>query len=179
MAALLVLQAPALGRHNFSMLKVTPELGIAGAEVSVSGFSYPTNVKVAIRFNALDGPVLAELEPTANQDISGTVLIPPGTPSGRYVLYAVQHDEGGRPNRIPGRAAVTVVGSGGPPPAAPTGLELERRPTALAKTEAVGAGRMIGVALGAFAVAALVSLLLARVATSRRGPRPPALGAEG
>ena len=62
--------------------QVNPELGVPGAEVSVSGFSYPMNVKVAIRFNALDGPVLAELEPTASQDISGTVRIPPTLPRG-------------------------------------------------------------------------------------------------
>lgn len=105
--------APAFGRHNFSMLKVNPERATPGGEVSVSGFSYPVNIKVSIRFNAVDGPVLAELDPTANQDISGTVRIPTETAPGRYVLYAVQSDSSGKPNRIPGRAAFAVAGREG------------------------------------------------------------------
>lgn len=168
-AAVLSLDAPALARHNFSMLRVSPELGAAGGEVSVSGFSYPVNTKVAIRFNAVDGPVLAELDPTANQDISGTVRIPAGTAAGRYVLYAVQYDAAGKPNRIPGRAAVTVGGRDGPPPAAAVGLELEARPGALIRADGAGAGQLALVGFGAFALAGLLGLVMVRVVTSRKG----------
>lgn len=172
-AAILVgLQAPALGRHNFSMLKVNPEVTVPGAEVSVSGFSYPTNAKVSIRFNALDGPVLAELEPNSNQDISGTVQIPAGTPVGRHVLYAVQYGGEGRPNRIPGRAAVTVAGAGGTSPAVPSGLELEARPDTLARSQGPSGGELVLVGLGALGLAALLSLAMARIAVSRRPGAP-------
>ena len=164
--------APAFGRHNFSMLKVNPELGVSGAEVAVSGFSYPMNARVAIRFNALDGPVLAELEPTANQDIFGTVRIPDGTPSGRYVLYAVQYDGAGKPNRIPGRAAVTVVAGGGGLASIPTGLEQEARPAALARSDGASAAELALVAVGAFGLAALLSAVMNRVAVSRRTKAP-------
>ena len=170
-AAFGFIAAPALARHNFSMLKVNPEVGMAGAEVTVDGFSYPANAKVSIRFNALDGPVLAELEPTANQDIGGTVRIPEGTASGRYVLYAVQYGADGKPNRIPGRGAITVVGPGGAPPTIPTGLELEDRPSALATSAGPSGGQLALVALGALGVAGLLSVGLARVAVSRR-PAP-------
>ena len=163
-AIVLSLTTPALGRHNFSMLKVNPELGMSGAEVAVSGFSYPVNSRVSIRFNGLDGPVLAELEPNFNQDISGTVRIPDGTPSGRYVLYAVQYDGAGKPNRIPGRAAVTVIGSGGGLASLPTGLEPEVRPHALAESGGAGGGELALVALGAFGLAATVT----RIAVARR-----------
>ena len=101
--------APAVGRHNFAMLRVSPEHGVPGEEVSVSGFSYPVNAKVSIRFNALDGPVLAELEPNPNQDVAGTLRIPADTPPGRYILYAVQYDNAGKINRIPGRAAIPLA----------------------------------------------------------------------
>ena len=168
-AAVVALNVPARARHNFSMLKVAPEVGMSGSEVAVSGFSYPANARVAIRFNGLDGPVLAELEPNANQDISGTVRIPAGTPSVRYVLYAVQYDAAGKPNRIPGRAAVTVVGGAGGAPALPTGLEREPRPRDLARASGAGAGELLLVALGALGVAALVSLVAARLAAS---PQP-------
>lgn len=162
------LASPALGRHNFSMLKVNPELGVAGAEVAVSGFSYPVNAKVSIRFNALDGPVLAELEPNSNQDIAGTMRIPDGTPSGRYVLYAVQYDAAGKVNRIPGRAAISVVGPGGALSAIPTGLELDARPSDLVRAEGAPAGNLVLVALGALGAAALLTLLATRIAVSRR-----------
>ena len=173
-AIVVSLAAPAVGRHNFSMLKVAPELGVAGSEVSVAGFSYPVNAKVSIRFNGLDGPVLAELEPNSNQDISGTVRIPGDIPSGRYVLYAVQYDAGGKPNRIPGRGALTVVAPGGTAPAMPTGLEIEDRPATLARSEGAGAGELALVALGALGLAGLLSLVMGRMAVSRR--TPPASG---
>lgn len=160
--------APALGRHNFSMLRVNPELGVPGGEVSVSGFSYPVNAKVSIRFNALDGPVLAELEPNSNQDIAGTVRIPESAMTGRYVLYAVQYDQAGKVNRIPGRAAMTVVSPGGAPPAIPTGLELEARPSDLVREEGASAGELALAALGAFGAVALLTLLVTRIAVSRR-----------
>jgi len=167
LATVVLLEAPAFGRHNFSMLKVNPEVGVAGGEVSVSGFSYPTNTKVSIRFNALDGPVLVELDPTSNQDISGTVRIPAGTAPGRYVLYAVQYDGAGKPNRIPGRGAVTVAG-GAQPPAGPVGLELESRPGNLIRSGGAGAGQLALVGVGAFVAAGLLGLLLARLVTSRK-----------
>jgi hypothetical protein len=156
-AIVLLFTTPVHGRHNFSMLRVNPELGMSGGEVAVSGFSYPANAKVSIRFNGLDGPVLAELEPNFNQDISGTVRLPEGTPTGRYLLYAVQYDAEGKPNRIPGRASVTIVTPGGGPPALPTGLEPEVRPQALAKGGGARGGELALVALGAFGVAAFVT----------------------
>ena len=169
-AVLGFLAAPALARHNFSMLKVNPEVGMAGAEVSVDGFSYPVNAKVSIRFNALDGPVLAELEPTANQDIGGTVRIPEGTASGRYVLYAVQYGPDGKPNRIPGRGAITVVGPGGAPPTTtPIGLELEDRPGALATTAGPGGGELALVGIGALGIAGLLTLGVTGAVSRRPG----------
>ncbi len=159
---------PAFARHNFSMLKVNPERGIPGGDVSVSGFSYPVNTKVSIRFNALDGPVLAALDPTPNQDISGTVRIPTETAPGRYVLYAVQADSSGKPNRIPGRAAFTVSGREGQAVAVASGLELEARSNALIKGGGVGVGQLVLVGLGAFAFVGCLGLFMARAVTSRK-----------
>jgi hypothetical protein len=170
-ALALLFAGPAFGRHNFSMLRVNPELGVPGGDVSVSGFSYPVNAKVSIRFNALDGPVLAELEPNSNQDIAGTVKIPAGTPTGKYVLYAMQYDQAGKVNRIPGRAAMTVVSPGGAPPAIPTGLELDARPSNLVREEGASAAELGLVALGAFGAVALLTLIVTRIAVTRRPQR--------
>lgn len=164
----LSLASPALGRHNFSMLTVNPETGVPGGQVAVSGFSYPVTAKVSIRFNSLEGPVLAELEPNSNQDIAGTVRIPDGTPPGRYVLYALQYDAAGKVNRIPGRAAVTVVGPGGAQPDTPTGLELDARPSGLIRAEGAGSGALALLAVGGLGLAGLLTLIMTRITVTRR-----------
>lgn len=167
-AIVVTLAAPASARHNFSMLKVDPETAAPGTEVAVSGFSYPPRAKVLIRFDAVDGPVMAELQPTSNDDIGGTVRIPPETAPGRYVLFAVQYSDEGRPNRIPGRAALTVISPGGTPPPTPTGLELQARPDTLVRGEGPSAGTLALVALGTLGLAGLLSLILARALLSRK-----------
>lgn len=113
LAGLVFAQAPAEARHNFSMLRdVEPGEVEPGESVSVSGFSYSDTVE--IRFDDFDGPLLAELEPDANEDIEGEVQVPSDVKPGRYILYAVQRDDQGDISRFPGQAEV-VVGEPGPP----------------------------------------------------------------
>lgn len=170
--------APAQARHNFSMLKVNPSRANAGDEVTVSGFSYPIGTKVLIRFNGLDGPVLTELDPDPNQDIRGTVVIPADTAAGRYVLFAVQYDASGKPNRIPGRAALTVQHAGAPAPAAPTGLEVDGRPVDLARSSGAGLGELILVAALAMGVASVLTWFLVRVGGAAKPARTMAGAAQ-
>lgn len=159
---------PAAARHNFSMLTVRPQLAAAGDEVTVSGFSYTKTA--VVRFGGVDGPELARLEPTPNNDISGTVRIPPDTPPGRHVLFAMHQDEAGRPTRFPGRAAIVVSGPGGPPLNLATGLELEPRPHQPQERDAVPLSRVFLVGLataggaGFVAGTAMIGLSRRRVA---------------
>lgn len=165
--ALFWLASPAEARHNFSMLGVQPELSVPGGEVTVSGFSYTKTA--VVRFGALDGPVLARLEPTANNDIRGTVRIPDDVKPGRYILFAQHEDANGRPTRFPGRAAIVVAGPGGPPQDLTTGLELEARPHGLVTNdEEVSTASLLAVALGTAGAAALV-VGVATVVIRRRG----------
>lgn len=167
-----LLAAPASARHNFSMLTVEPEVAAPGEEVVVSGFSYPPETTVLIRFDDLDGPVLAELEPTSNDDIEGTVTIPADADPGRYVLYALQYGDDGTPNRIPGRAALTVSSPGATPASASTALDVEARSASLLRSEGPGAGELAAVALGSLALAGALSLILTR-SLRRRAVVPP------
>lgn len=107
----LVVSAPvAKARHNFSILDVSAAEVSPGDSVSVRGFSYTDTAFIYL--GALDGPVLAELQPSDQDIISGDVVIPSNAPPGRTLLYAVQQDSNGAPTRLPGRAALTIKGAG-------------------------------------------------------------------
>lgn len=168
---LLATQAPAFARHNFSMLVAEDQEVAAGDEVAVSGFSYTETA--VVRFGAVDGPLLARLEPTENEDIEGTVRIPPDTAPGRYILFAMHEDSAGEPARFPGRAAVTVVGAGGAPLDFRTGLELVERPMGLLVQNSVNVGALVVVALAVGSVGLVGVLVFGLV--SRTG-RPAAGG---
>lgn len=146
------LHSPAHARHNFSTLQsVEPRQAAAGESVTVRGFSYTDTVE--IRFGALDGPVLTEVEPDANDDITAEVRIPPDAEPGRYILYAVQRDEDGDISRYPGQANVWVVGEGAPPVDEDT-PEVEPRLAGLVVQEGPGLGSLLFVAMATAAVAA-------------------------
>lgn len=169
----LVSISPANARHNFSMLAATPEQAAAGDEITVSGFSYTKTA--VVRFGALDGPVLARLEPTANNDIRGTVRIPPETPPGRHVLFAMHQDEQGKPTRFPGRAAIVVSGPGGQPIGVKdTGLELESRPEGVMEEDPVSRGNLLLVAVATAGVGSLLAGIVVVVVAGRRRFAPEA-----
>ena len=153
--ALPLWQAPAAARHNFSMLEVSPQQTTSGQEVTVSGFSFTKTA--VVRFGALDGAVLARLEPTSNNDIRGVVRIPPDTPPGRHILFAMHEDDKGKPTRFPGRAAIIVSGPGGPPLGVNDEFNLESRPIGVLERDSVSLGNLVFVAVAAAGAASLVA----------------------
>ncbi len=107
----LVVFAPVAGaRHNFSILDLSAAEVAPGDSVRVRGFSYTDTA--FLHLGAVDGPVLAELQPSEENIISGDVTIPPDAAPGRTLLYAVQQDPNGAPTRLPGRAPLTIQGPG-------------------------------------------------------------------
>lgn len=137
------------------MLEVDKQEIAAGEEIGVTGFSYTDTVY--IRFGSTDGQILAELQPSEDDIIKGTVQVPVGTPAGRYVLYAVQQDAEGNPSRFPGQAAVTVVGPGGPPLGLTTGFEAEARPVELIQSASFSTGDFLKLALATIGVLSLLT----------------------
>lgn len=162
----LVWHGPAEARHNFSMLEVSPRQATSGQEVTVSGFSYTKTA--VVRFGALDGPVLARLDPTSNNDIGGVVRIPPDTPPGRYILYAMHEDDRGKPTRFPGRAAIIVSGPGGLPLGVDDELRLESRPIGVLEQHSVSQGTLLLVAIATAGGASLVAGLFLVLSARRR-----------
>lgn len=165
-ALALVWHGPAEARHNFSMLEVSPQQTTSGQEVTVAGFSYTKTA--VVRFGALDGPVLARLEPTSNNDIRGVVRIPPEAPPGRHILFAMHEDDKGKPTRFPGRAAVIVSGPGGPPLGVDDELKLESRPIGVLEQRSVSRGTLLFVAVGTAGGASLVAGIFLVLSARRR-----------
>ena len=162
----LVFHGPAEARHNFSMLEVSPQQATSGQEVTVSGFSYTKTA--VVRFGALDGPVLARLDPTSNNDIRGVVRIPPDTLPGRHILFAMHEDDKGKPTRFPGRAAIIVSGPGGPPLGVDDDLKVESRPIGVLEQRSVSRGALLFVAVGTAGGASLVAGIFLVLSSRRR-----------
>lgn len=150
----------------------------AGESVAITGVSYNSN-PVVVRFNALDGSVLATIQPTggtagsSNWNLEGVVPIPAGTQPGNYVLIATQPGPDGKLSQIPTRVLVTVVGATTPVVGAPLTAVQSERPVGLEQGESVSTGAKVLVATGVAGVTLFVAGVAALVA-GRREDREPA-----
>jgi hypothetical protein len=147
----------------------------AGEAVQVEGLYFRPDVPVVARFNALDGPILAELGVPAGDRrmVTGPVTVPAGTPPGNYVLVFTQPGPTGAPVQVPARALLTVVGEGGTAPVLAPGVGEagdERASGLVAGDAAVGADTLLLIGVGA----AGVGMLLAGMAAYVAGRRAPA-----
>ena len=70
---------------NLSTIQAKP-----GEQVTVTGTGFRLANQVDVRFNALDGPVIASLPKPDNQTINTTFTVPPGTVPGSYVVIVTQ-----------------------------------------------------------------------------------------
>ncbi len=96
--------AGAFACTNISTLNISDSSGRPGDRVLVTGTSFgnssptgrrtATPLPVRVRWNAIQGPTLAELAPDAAGNISASITIPDASP-GRYVIFAVQQDSDG------------------------------------------------------------------------------------
>lgn len=162
-------------------LDVNPRSAKPGAEVTLQGASYNRN-PAQVRLDALDGPVVATLQPeggtgaTSNYSIKGTFAIPASTKPGTHVIIVTQSDPAkGGLSQVPTRAALTVVGDGGTPvlgaPAEPVSAD---RPEGLIRGESVSTGAKVLVGLGAAGVALFLAGLATVVSSRRPSPAPEA-----
>lgn len=146
----------------------------AGESVQVAGSNFRQKESVVVRFNALDGPVLADLGAPVEQLVSGSVTIPAGTAAGNYVLVFTQTAADGTPTQVPARTLVTVPGAAGASPVvgAQVGAATGERLVGLTRAEdSVSGGVLALVGVGVAGVALfLVGVTL--FATGRRADGP-------
>lgn len=162
---------------NLSTVQARP-----GEQVTVTGTGFRQPDKVDVRFNALDGPVVASLDRPENQTVNASFTVPPGTTPGNYVVIVTQTKPDGSLSLSPVRAVLTVVGPSGQTPVvgADTSADAGDRIAGLVRADnSVSNGTLLLVALGVAGVG-MFAAGIAALATSRRGstarPVPVAKG---
>jgi len=81
----------------------------AGEEVTLTGTGFRQPHDVQVRFNALDGPVLASPGKPTGGNITTTFTVPEGTAPGNYVIIVSQTNAGGQ-TPVLGAASSTDTG---------------------------------------------------------------------
>jgi hypothetical protein len=143
----------------------------AGEQVTLTGTGFRSPDPVQIRWNALDGPIIAEVaKPSSDQTVSATFTVPAGTAPGSYVVVVGQ-TKNGRPTLSPIRAVLGVVGPTGTNPvlgADATADTGDRLPALVQSDNDVSNGTLALVALGVAGIG-MFAAGVAALATSRRG----------
>ena len=149
-----------------------------GQEVGITGTGFQAANNIVVRFNALDGPVLATVNPpipAAGLDAKFTV--PDGTKPGSYVIIVQQYNPAGQLTQAPVRAVFNVVGDTGTNPvlgAPAASADTSARANGLARTDnSVSGGTLALVALGVGGVGMFLAGMAALFA-GRRGSAPEA-----
>lgn len=146
----------------------------AGEEIGISGTGWRFKADpVTIRFNALDGPVLATA-PVQAGNFSTNIAAPEGTKPGNYVIIASQHAPDGSLSQQPARILLTVVGEAGATPVLgePAGApDSAPRPALATSDDSISGSTLVLIALGVAGTGMFLAGLAALVA-SRRSTAP-------
>ncbi len=176
--AILALTIPPAQASTLATLELSTNRARAGEEVSFRGWYYNDVHPVVIRWQNVDGPVLATVRPDTFglvhnhfRSIAGSFRIPPDASPGTHLLLATQ--DFAPPAKItfgvPARAEIQV----GDGPARQSARDSSsRRPAAITLTEAPGSDRLLAAA-GAGAALAAVLALVGVVLPSRRSRVAP------
>ena len=181
-AAASVLSAAAWACIAGPTLEVTPRQASAGSEVTLKGVSYNPN-PVVVRFNGLDGPVLATMQPTggtgtsSNWNLEGTVRLPADAKPGNYVLVATQPSADGKLTQIPTRGLVSITGPTAPIVGEPLAAQPVERPVGLVEADSVSTGTKVLIGVGVAGVALFLAGIAALVASRRPAEMPAAVRA--
>jgi hypothetical protein len=155
---------------NLSTISAKP-----GQEVGITGTGFQAANQAQVRFNALDGPVLATVNPPLTGGaLSSTFTIPAGTAPGSYVIIVTQTTADGKLSLSPVRAVMSVTGDAGAQPvlgATAASTDTSARATSLARdNQSISTGSLALVALGVGGVgmflAGMAALFAGRKASS-------------
>jgi len=138
-AVTVVVGAAAFACTNLATLNLSSTAGKAGDTVTVTGSSFAVGrgdaatIPVQLRWNGVDGTVLAETVPDRAGNISATFAVPEGAP-GYYVLIATQKDARGVDTYgTPARASYQILGPNGQsvvtPPASAAAASVPAEPS--------------------------------------------------
>lgn len=153
---------------NLSTIQAKP-----GEQITLTGTGFRQPDPVLVRFNALDGPILATLDkPSSDRTISGQITVPAAAAPGNYVLVVTQQGADGELTQSPIRALLTVVGPSGQTPVVGADLagaeNVDRQPALVRADNSVSSGTLALVALGVAGMGMFIAGMAALFA-SRRG----------
>ena len=125
LAILTLTGAAAYACTNLATLNLSSGAGKPGETVTVTGSSYrmPADAPngVLIRWNGLDGPVLAEARPDRVGNITATFTVPEAAPDNYVVVAVLRNGRGVDTSGTPARAQFQILGDAGRPvPQAPS-----------------------------------------------------------
>lgn len=148
-----------------------------GEEIQLKGTGFRQPDPVTVRWNALDGPVLATFAgPDSSRNIGGPFTVPADAKAGNYVLVATQSNADGKLTQMPIRALLTVTPEGGAQPVlgAPVSQTANDRPVGLVSDEESISGSTLALIGVGVAGVAMFLAGMAALFTSRRSPAPEA-----
>lgn len=160
------------------VMNLAPVSAKPGQEVTVSGTAFQTGNQVIVRWNALEGPVLATVAPPITDGrMSATFTVPQGTRPGSYVVIVTQNKADGSLSLSPVRAVMSVTGDVGAQPVvgapAATADTSARADGLVGDDESISMGTLALVALGVGGVGMFLAGMAALFA-GRRGSAPEA-----
>jgi hypothetical protein len=163
-----------LRASTLATLELSADRGMPGQELSFRGWYYNDTHPVRIRWNTLDGPVLATVTPDTFgpihnhfRSISGTLRIPPDAQPGPHLVVATQ--DFAPPGKITWGVPVRTRLHVGQAPER-TDTPTLHRPSRVAISSTPGAGHLILTATAGAAFAGLIAA--AMVLMRRREPSP-------
>ncbi len=158
---------------NLSTISAKP-----GQEVGITGTGFQTGNQAIVRWNALDGPIVATVAPPiTGGTLNATFTVPQGTAPGSYVVIVSQTKADGSLSLSPIRAVMTVTGEAGAAPVvgapAATADTAARANGLVRDEESISSGTLALVALGVGGVGMFLAGMAALFA-GRRGAQPEA-----
>lgn len=152
---------------NLSTVNAKP-----GQEVTVNGTNFSKPDPVTVRWNSLDGPVLATLDKPASGAITGKFTVPADAKAGNYVVIFSQSSADGKLSQLPVRALLTVTPENGAAPVVGAGVAPvdNARATGLVTTDNDISGATLAlIGLGVAGVGMFVAGMAALFAGRRSG----------
>ena len=145
-----------------------------GQEVQLTGTNFRQPDPATVRWNALDGPVLATLPEPDDRSIGGSFTVPQDAAPGNYVVIVTQSNDQGELTQMPIRALLTVTPDGAAQPVLGASLSeagTERTSGLVTEGESISGSALFLIGLGVAGMGMFVAGVAALLA-SRRSPTP-------
>ena len=147
-----------------------------GQEVTIQGTSFRKADPVTVRWNSLDGPLLATLDKPSGGQVTGTFTVPTDAKAGNYVVIISQTGSDGKLSQLPVRALLQVTAENGSLPVLGSSFatdQTERPVSLVTEDNSISGATLALIALGVAGVGMFVAGMAALIA-GRRGAAPSA-----